>query len=350
MRRNRKDNTKRERIIMIASSVFVLTALTMTGVYMQSKDRESENDGYTIDFSALESNVEDKSKEMEGNSKGNTNTGASKGSDILDGVTQQAAGLEDDLDYLPMEAGSGQVQIPGLTDGRVKEDDPEKEEGAQDLPETEAGSGSEAPEEPVEDGNNASAQEAQNGPDTPVGSNGNTVAEPEASEGTDDNTETEAQIPNGQEALGENVVAENTLHFSESDGLLLPLQGELQVLIPFSISSSVYFETLDHFKRSDAMVIAAPEGSDVTACAAGKVTNIFQDAVLGHAVTMDLGDGYQVTYGQLRDITVAVGSYVNAGDVFAKVGKTTKYFVKEGDNLYLQLTADGTAIDPSPLF
>ena len=50
MKKNRKDNAKRERIIMIASSAFVLTALTMTGIYMQSGEEKSQDDGYTLDF------------------------------------------------------------------------------------------------------------------------------------------------------------------------------------------------------------------------------------------------------------------------------------------------------------
>ena len=45
---------------MIASSAFVLTALTITGVYMQARDTDSQDDGYTIDFSALENTVDHK--------------------------------------------------------------------------------------------------------------------------------------------------------------------------------------------------------------------------------------------------------------------------------------------------
>ena len=36
MRRDRKSSIKKERIVMIASSAFVLAALTMTGVYMKA--------------------------------------------------------------------------------------------------------------------------------------------------------------------------------------------------------------------------------------------------------------------------------------------------------------------------
>ena len=52
MRRKRK-NKKREKMIMLCSSVLVLTALTMTGVYVKDKKQE-DNDGYVVDLSRLE--------------------------------------------------------------------------------------------------------------------------------------------------------------------------------------------------------------------------------------------------------------------------------------------------------
>lgn len=318
MRKNRKDNTKKERIIMIASSAFVLTALTMTGVYMQSRDQESENDGYTIDFSALENNVDNKSQEILDNSFDDSR--------ILDG-NNLLDDLEDDLDYLPMEAGSNLVEIPGLTDDKNKSNGSTNSSGQNEKPA--GGETSAIMEETQEEA--AVTEEPSEAPE-------------------EDSSAEELTAEGEQEALGEDVVVTQELHFAESSSLLQPLAGNLNVLIPFSRDAGVYFETLDQYKRSYAMIVAADEGTSVTACAAGKVVNIFQNEEIGHAVTMELGDGYQITYGQLRDIQVPLGSYVNAGDVFASVAEPTKYYVREGSNLYLQLTADGTAIDPSPLF
>ena len=101
MRRNQRNrnNGKKERIVMLASSAFVLAALTMTGVYMQAQNTGEEDDGYTIDFTALEDHAADKNQEI---ARNRTDSGN--------------AVLEDDLDYMPMEAGSGLIQIPGLTD------------------------------------------------------------------------------------------------------------------------------------------------------------------------------------------------------------------------------------------
>ena len=52
MKRRRK-NQRRERNIMLGSSVLVLTALTMTGIYVKERNQQ-QNDGYVVDLSQLE--------------------------------------------------------------------------------------------------------------------------------------------------------------------------------------------------------------------------------------------------------------------------------------------------------
>jgi len=52
MKRKRK-NQKRERAVMLCSSVLVLTALTMTGIYVKEKN-QAQDDGYVVDLSQLE--------------------------------------------------------------------------------------------------------------------------------------------------------------------------------------------------------------------------------------------------------------------------------------------------------
>lgn len=340
MRRNRRNNVKKERIIMIASSVFVLSALTMTGIYMKSDQTEEQDDGYMLDFTALEEDVQDKAREIAQNSQIQD--------DLTDEVGQQIGNPEDDLDYLPMEAGSGLVTIPGLTDGVLK--DVPAGEGivsseadpltAEDTPVAgEAG-------RPGEDENRRTAAET---PD--VGEN---IADEAAmSEADGEETDSSGESPEDDSAestedtAGSGVVAES-LQFAESEGLLRPVNGE--VLIPFSMDSSVYFSTLDQFKYNPAMMIAAEQGTGVSACAEGVVVDIFEDEEIGHAVTMDLGNGYQITYGQLYDINVTMNSHVDPGQIIASVAAPTKYYSVEGSNLYLKLTANGTPVNPEALF
>lgn len=279
---------------MLASSAFVLTALTMTGIYMQARDEQSKDNGYTLDFTALENNTENKSQEIAQNNLPN-NTGNTVPLENTIDVP------EDDLDYMPMEAGSGNIEIPGLTtiQGQTETGTEQKEE----LPVEEA---------------------------------------PQALTETDDSGKEQ------QKEDTKKVTVSKELHFAESDGLLRPVSGE--VLIPFSMDSSVYFSTLDQYKYNPALMLDAEEGTSVAACAEGKVIDIFQSAEIGNAVTMDLGDGYQITYGQLQEISVSIDSYVNPGEQVGTIAAPTKYYSIEGANLYLKLTMDGTPVNPEILF
>ncbi len=279
---------------MLASSAFVLTALTMTGIYMQARDEQSKDNGYTLDFTALENNTENKSQEIAQNNQPNPIGNTVPLENFAD-VT------EDDLDYMPMEAGSGNIEIPGLTtiQGQTETGTEQKEE----LPVEEA---------------------------------------PQALTETDDSGKEQ------QKEDTKKVTVSKELHFAESDGLLRPVSGE--VLIPFSMDSSVYFSTLDQYKYNPALMLDAEEGTSVAACAEGKVIDIFQSAEIGNAVTMDLGDGYQITYGQLQEISVSIDSYVNPGEQVGTIAAPTKYYSIEGANLYLKLTMDGTPVNPEILF
>ena len=118
------------------------------------------------------------------------------------------------------------------------------------------------------------------------------------------------------------------------------------MLINYSMDKTVYFPTLDQYKYNPAIVIAANEGDMITAAAAGKVTSVFEDPQIGQAVTMDLGNGYEITYGQLKEILVSEGSYVSMGDMIASVAAPTKYYSIEGTNVYFKLTKDGNPVNP----
>lgn len=333
MRKNRKDNAKKERIIMLASSAFVLTALTMTGIYMQSGEEKSQDDGYTLDFTALEENLENKSLEIAQN---NSNTGNS--GKLPDVTSENIFDLEDDLDYMPLEAGSGNIEIPGVTtvqgEETLTEEKPPVGKGSSTEPEKPASSEERQQGEAGQDESTSEQKTAEQSAGEAVTPE-QTVVQQEPVEPV--NTEPVADVWSGPE-----------LHFAESDGLLRPLEGE--ALIPFSMDGGVYFSTLDVYKYNPALMMSAQEGTSILACAAGRVIDIFEDAEIGQAVTMDLGDGYQLTYGQLKGLNVALDSYVNPGDMIASVAAPTKYYCVEGANLYLKLTQNGTPVDPELLF
>lgn len=151
----------------------------------------------------------------------------------------------------------------------------------------------------------------------------------------------------GLEITGDGRLQEKLGDYVSGLQLIRP-QGE--VIIPFSPEASVYFITMDYYKRHYGMVISAPEGTAVIACASGKVIDIYDEKEHGTCITMDLGNGYEITYGQLKDVQVAQGSYINAGETIAVISYPSKFFMREGSNLYLELTANGTPVNPEELF
>lgn len=291
MKRNRRDSVRKERIIMVTSSAFVLAALTMTGLYMRGQEARQQDDGYTLDFTALGNGINDNVE----------NIGAEQANNAPAGNPVQNE-PDSDLDYMPLEGGrisaevgSHLVQIPGLTDNSVsnapqKTDDGESDTGREDK------SAEKKPDEepPKEDRKRAE------------------------------------------------------LHYNEEQGLHRPVSGE--VLMPYSMDGSIYFATLDQYKYNPATMFAADEGADVYACAEGRVSDVYDDAELGRVVTLELGDGYVVTYGQLSDIKVEKDGYVKAGEKLGTVAAPSKYYSMEGVNLYFRLDKDGTPVNAENLF
>ena len=258
----RRNHQKKEKFIMLASSVLVLSALTLTGVYVKERTRiQNEN-------SAELSRVETSEEVTEEETRENTSP-----ANVGRAVNPRAE------DALENDYGDYSARL----EEQNKEAETETVEATQ--------------EEPAK--NSASTVNA-----TGI-----------------------------------------TLSFSPQEGLVWPIVGK--VLINYSMDKTVYFPTLEQYKYNPAIMIQASEGETITAAADGKVNGIYYDAQFGNCVQVDLGNGYELTYGQLADVTVSEGSYVPAGENFAVVAAPTRYFVEEGTNLYLKLTKDGKAINPS---
>lgn len=265
---------------MLMSSVFVLSALTVTGVYVRDKN-EAGQDGYIVDLSEMNKQVEDKSQELAKNVQPSV---------VEEKPFVEENILEDDLDYDPnfTEANSGQVENPGLT---------REVSGAEEEP---------AEEESISEGAGEQEQEEE------AQETSNNVAQ--------------------------------AISFSEKDSLQWPIVGN--VLLNYSMDKTIFFPTLQQYKYNPAIVIEAQVGENITAAAAGQVVDVYQDTEIGNAVVMNLGNGYELTYGQLEGITVKAGDYVAAGTVLATVAEPTKYYSVEGSNVYFKLTKDGVPANP----
>lgn len=300
MRRRRRSSFRKEKAIMLVSSCLVLTALTATGLYVKNRGQEKEEDNYIVDFTTLDEANRDKAGEAQ---------------DL--GEQQADAG---ELDYDPsfQEANSGKVDNPDM-----KMLGSTANAGEQAAAEQAAAEAAQAAAQ-----QEALAQESQE------------ALEANASDAiakTDDANETAKRDEDAMNTMP-------VLDFSESDTLVWPIVGN--VLVNYSMDKTVFFATLQQYKYNPAIIIAATQGEGITAAADGQVTAIYEDPEIGTAVIMNLGDGYELTYGQLTDLTVAEGDVVTTGEIIGKVAEPTKYYSVEGCNVYFKLTKDGQPVNP----
>ena len=296
MRRNRRNGLAKERFLMVASAVLVLGSLTATGLWL-GRDGKNKDEGYVVDLSAIENSSAGGAGENEGT--------------LAESVRNEIS--TNDLDYDPyfQETNSQKVENPDESDSESMS------EGAESESET---------KEAKEAGEKSSAGES---------------AEVQSGENKEEEQPAE-ETGEGTPALS--TAMQPALTFSDSDTLIWPVVGN--ILINYSMDKTVYFPTLQQYKYNPAIIIQANQGDLITAASAGKVISVFSDPQIGNGVTMELGGGYEVTYGQLTNILVSEGSYVATGDVIAEVAAPTKYFSVEGTNVYFKLTKDGEPVNP----
>lgn len=139
--------------------------------------------------------------------------------------------------------------------------------------------------------------------------------------------------------------AADTIHFQPEDGILWPVEGE--VLLEYSMDSTIYFPTLEQFRCNPALVIAGSVNDKVYAVAKGKIIEVFDSEETGCTVKQDLGDGYVAVYGQLKELNFNVGDTIESGQVVGYVSEPTKYYSTEGTNVYFSLQKDGSPVDPT---
>lgn len=341
VRRNR-NSVRKERAIMLASSVLVLTALTVTGVFVK-RNNNAEKEDYVVDFEAIEMSDNMTAENMM--------TG-----EELDTLFAEVG--TDDLDYDPsfQEANSlhventeGKLSPEGIAAKDSKEDkktDSQDKKDAKAVSEEDEQTAQTSKEVEKEiKSSEAKTEETIIEETSKKQDKSKKKEEEEADAGMFDESVDTAQkneAPETAEAISTTV--QPTLDFKEEDGLVWPIVGD--VLVNYSMDKTVYFPTLQQYKYNPAIVIAANKGDSITAAADGRVVSVSYDPAIGNTVVMDLGNGYELTYGQLENITVSEGSYVSVGDGIGTVAAPTKYYSVEGTNVYFKLTKDGEPVNP----
>lgn len=308
-----KKKMNKEKAVMLAASVAVLGALTFTGVYLGTRGKD-EGGEQRIDFSALEDAARQQERQEQAQQQGN--------------VFNEGFVEHDDMDVDPelyaeyKQANSEDVVNPGL-------------ESAQNDAETDVAS--------VEE------DETENG--RLLGDDGEDSSDSMSyfSEEEQQQADRETTAGMDREALLQRKIetASETLQFDAGQTLAWPIVGN--VLINYSMDGYVYFTTLGQYRYSPAIVIAAAPGEHITSACDGIVSNVFYDEEIGNAVTVTLGSGYELTYGQLADIVVERGDYVDTGELIGVVAEPTKYYSLEGSNVYFAMTKDGEPVNPLTL-
>jgi murein DD-endopeptidase MepM/ murein hydrolase activator NlpD len=91
--------------------------------------------------------------------------------------------------------------------------------------------------------------------------------------------------------------------------------------------------------------IGAPDGSTVSAAAAGTVEFAGTMTGYGNVLVIDHGGGLATLYGHLSFYSVAVGQVVARGEPIGNVG-CTGYCT--GPHLHFEVRLSGTPVDPMP--
>ena len=179
-----------------------------------------------------------------------------------------------------------------------------------------------------------------------------TTSQVEGTRTTEENPEVQEEVPTEAESQEiEETIADQPLaaaqpemNFTESSLMQWPVEG--QIVLDYDMDHTIYFPTLNVYKYSPAIAVSSEVNTPVAAAANGKVLSITNNEETGLTMTMDLGNGYQAIYGQLKDLTFQTDDYVEAGTAIGYVSEPTKYYAKEGANLYFAMKKDGTSLDP----
>ena len=117
-----------------------------------------------------------------------------------------------------------------------------------------------------------------------------------------------------------------------------PLEGVLTS--PFGWRESPVNEKEEFHYAVD---LAAEEGAEICAFAAGRVRAVGDSSSLGHYLILDHGEGYSTLYAHCSRVTAAAGNTVKLGEKIAEVGQSGN---ATGPHLHFQLYRGSTYLNP----
>ena len=142
----------------------------------------------------------------------------------------------------------------------------------------------------------------------------------------------------GSEEKPVNTVPEPTL-------FMWPVNGGT-LLREFSADALVFSPTMQDWRTHNGVDIAAPVGTAVRAMAAGKVTAVREDAMLGWVIEIAHGS-YTASYCNVQEgIAVREGDTVGIGDQIGGVGQQARLEIGDEPHIHLELRKNGALVDP----
>ena len=123
-----------------------------------------------------------------------------------------------------------------------------------------------------------------------------------------------------------------------------PLDGTTVTV--FSMSELLYDETMADWRTHEGLDIQAAEGDAVKTAAAGEVTSVTRDELMGTTVCITHSGGYVTRYSSLQENPpISQGQHLKAGDIVGYVG-TAAAEATMGPHLPFAVEKDGSLIDP----
>ena len=125
-----------------------------------------------------------------------------------------------------------------------------------------------------------------------------------------------------------------------------PVKGE--IVAGFSVEALAYNETMGDWRTHNGLDIAADRGAQVLAAAAGTVSALYQDDLMGTVVEVDHGQGLVSQYANLAATpTVKVGDAVSTGTIIGSVGGTAALESGLASHIHYALLKEGCPVDPA---
>lgn len=124
-----------------------------------------------------------------------------------------------------------------------------------------------------------------------------------------------------------------------------PLVGEITE--NHSIDTPVFSDTLGEWRVHTGIDISAEAGANVYAAAAGTVSRVYSDAMLGKTVEITHEDGVVTRYSNLSDsVNVKSGDTVASGAKIGTIGDSSISELAEEPHLHLEFLVGGVSVNP----